>query len=48
MQIYIFSFVNDTHPPTAQFLEDAVMRDGVADHWRESYVAEMGKSMKLG
>jgi hypothetical protein len=24
------------------------MRDGLADHWRESYVGEMGKSMKAG
>jgi len=27
-------------------LDDAVVRDGLADHWRESYVCEAGKSMK--
>jgi hypothetical protein len=24
------------------------MRDGLADHWRESYVCETGKSMNAG
>jgi hypothetical protein len=24
------------------------MRDGLADHWRESYVGEKGESMKVG
>jgi hypothetical protein len=27
----IFSFVNDTHAATAQLLNDAVVRDGLAD-----------------
>jgi hypothetical protein len=31
---------------TAELLDDAVVRDGLADHWRESYVRETGKSMK--
>jgi hypothetical protein len=27
-------------------MDDAVVRDGLAEHWRESYVCETGKSMK--
>jgi len=34
--------MNHTHAP-AQLPVDAVMRDGVADHWRESYVGESGQ-----
>jgi len=30
----------------AQPLDDAVVRDGLSDHWRESYVDETGASMK--
>ena len=32
--------------PTAQVLDDAVVGNGLADHWRESYVRETRKSMK--
>src|SRR5713226_2553407 len=46
MQLYVLSLVDHTHTTTTQFLDDAVMRDGLADHWRESYVGETGKSMK--
>jgi hypothetical protein len=42
------SLVDHTHTTATQFLDDAVMRDGLADHWRESYVGETGKSMKAG
>src|SRR3984893_19532498 len=42
----ILGLVDDTHAPAAQLLDDAVVRDGLADHWRESYVCETGKSMK--
>jgi hypothetical protein len=31
-QLHVFSFVDDTHPASAQFLDDAVVRDGLADH----------------
>jgi hypothetical protein len=37
---------DDTHPETAELLNDAAMRNGLSDHWRESYVWEAGKSMK--
>jgi hypothetical protein len=33
---------------TAELLDNAVVRDGSPDHWRESYVCETGKSMKAG
>jgi hypothetical protein len=42
----ILSLVHHTHPPTAQLLDNAVVRDGLADHWRESYVWKTFKSMK--
>ena|ERR1700757_2013292 len=32
----VFSFVNDTHPPTSQLLDDAVVGDGLADKLRRS------------
>jgi hypothetical protein len=28
----VFSFVDHTHPAAAEFLDDAVVRDGLADH----------------
>jgi hypothetical protein len=28
----ILSLVDDAHPPTTEFLDDAVVRDGLADH----------------
>ena len=43
----VLGLVDDTHPATAQLLDDAVVRDGLADHdarmlWRNA----IGKSMK--
>ena len=38
----VLSLVDDTHPTVAEFLDDAVVRDGLSDklggyaHWRES------------
>ena len=32
-EFYVLSFVDHTHPPAAQLLDDAVVRDGLADHW---------------
>ena len=48
MQGYIFGLIDNTHSATTQLLDDAVVRDCLADHWRESYVPKMGKSMKVG
>jgi len=36
MQLYILGFVHHTHPAPAQFLHDAVMRDGLSDHGLKS------------
>ena len=33
MQARVFRLVNHAHAPAAQFLDDAVVRDGLADHW---------------
>ena len=43
---YVLSFVDNTHAAPAEFLNDAVVRNGLVDHWRESYVGDAGKSMK--
>jgi hypothetical protein len=52
----VFGLVNHAHAAAAEFLEDAVVRDGASDHTRpivvwsitggKSYVGEKGKSMK--
>ena len=44
MESSVLGFVDHSHTTAAQLLDDAVVRDGLADHWRESYVGEMGKS----
>ena len=34
-EFYIFGLVDDAHPATAEFFDNAVVRDGLADHvWR--------------
>jgi hypothetical protein len=48
MQPRVLGFINDAHPPAAQPLDDAVVRDDLANHWRESYVCKTCKSMKPG
>jgi hypothetical protein len=45
-EFYVLSFVDHSHPAAAQLLDDAVVRNGLANHCRESYVCETGKSMK--
>ena len=45
MEAGVLGLVHHAHA-AAQLLDDAVVRDGLADHWRESYVWETGKSMK--
>jgi hypothetical protein len=44
----VFGFVDHTHPPATKFFDDAVVRDGLAEHWRESYGLTGDKSMKAG
>ena len=31
----VLSLVNDTHPAPAKFFDDAVVRNGLPDHWAE-------------
>ncbi len=33
-ELHILSLVDHAHPATAEFLDDAVVRDGLADHGR--------------
>jgi len=33
VEFHILRFVNNTHPASAEFLDDEVVRDGLADHW---------------
>jgi hypothetical protein len=42
----VLSFIDDTHPAATELLYDAVVGDGLSDHWREPYVCATGKSMK--
>ena len=42
----VLGLVDHTHPAAAELLDNAVVRDGLADHWRESYAGKTGKSMK--
>jgi hypothetical protein len=46
MQSHVFGFVDHVHPAATELLDDTVVRDCLADHWRESYVQEKIKSMK--
>jgi hypothetical protein len=51
MEPRVLSLVDDTHAPTAQLLDDAVVRDSLADHRVRgygalSYEAAIRESMK--
>jgi hypothetical protein len=35
LKIGVLGFVNYTHPTTAEPFDDAVVRDGLANHWAE-------------
>jgi hypothetical protein len=35
-QFRVLSLVHYTHPASAEFLDNAVVQDGLADHWRET------------
>ncbi len=41
----VLGLVDDTHPAAAELLDDAVVRNGLADHLRECYGVRPGKSM---
>jgi hypothetical protein len=43
-ELDVLGFIYNAHATAAQLLNDAVVGDGLAKHFRESYVAEMGKS----
>jgi len=43
----VLSLINHTHPAATEFLDNAVVRNGLFDHRRESYVGQMGKSMNV-
>jgi len=45
-QFRVFGLVDHAHTAAAEFLENVVVRDGLANHWRECYVQERTKSMK--
>jgi hypothetical protein len=32
MEGYVLSFIDDTHPTAAELFDDAIMRDGLANH----------------
>jgi hypothetical protein len=46
IQLNVLCLVDDTHSATTELLDDAIMRDGLANHRRECYVQEQIKSMK--
>ena len=33
VQLYILGLVDHTHPAATELLDEAVVRDGLADHW---------------
>ena len=39
-ELQVFRLVHNTHPAPTQLLDNAVVRDGLADHRPESYVDE--------
>lgn len=43
-EVGVLSLVHNAHAAAAQLLNDAVVRNGLADHWRESYLGKTGKS----
>ena len=45
-QLYVLGLVDDTHAAAAEFLDDAVVRDGLADHCAEILGRNWSKSMK--
>jgi hypothetical protein len=37
--------VDHAHPATTEFLDDAIVRDGLAEHLQECYGVQIGMSM---
>ncbi len=47
VQLEVFRFVDHAHAPAAELLDQAVVRDGLADHWKQNLTLEReGESMK--
>ncbi len=46
MQPSVLGLVDHTHSAAAQLLDNAVVRDGLADHPKACYGGSVGKSMK--
>jgi len=46
MQPRVLGLIDHTHPTTPELLDDAVVRDGLADHAQACYGGSVGKSMK--
>src|SRR4029077_14212785 len=44
VQARVFGLVHDTHPAAADFLEDAVVRDGLSDHAETRACAQVASS----
>ena len=42
----VFRLVHHTHAAATRLVNDAVVRDRLPNHWRESYVGEAGKPIK--
>ena len=46
MQVDVLGLLDHTHPAAAQLLDDAVVRDGLANHAQACYGGTLDKSMK--
>src|SRR5260370_571614 len=45
-ELHILGLVYDTHRAGAKLLDDVIVRDGLSNHWRESYFCETGESIE--
>src|SRR5712692_9801290 len=48
MEVYVLCLVDDTHPAATQPLHNAVVRNGLADHWAEILGLEPGQVNEVG
>ena len=44
----VLCLIHNPHPTATELLDDAVVRDGLADHGKQCYGGVVGKSMKAG